>query len=158
MAFSWGGHGHGEGDDHQGESPASSGSGGAASGRGFWLGGGSSDRSEDESDSGGVGVGGYGLFSNNDFGASGPGGTSSAAAGEGLSMDFWSIEDIKPMNLNLGATATDSGDSNDDGMNSRNNGNYEDPQLKARREMLLGSSPDAAMESFDDLAGFGTVA
>lgn len=145
MAFSWGGHSEGDNHHHQeGESPASSGSGGAASGRGFWLGGeGNSDRSEDESEAG------YGLFSNNDYGgfsaaSRGPGG---APAGEGLSMDFWSIEDVKPMNL--GATAAGS-------VNSM--GSYEDPLLKARREMLLGSSPDAAMETFDDLAGFGTAA
>lgn len=154
MAFSWGGQG-GEGGDnhHQGESPASSGSGGAASsaGRGFWLGGGgSSDRSEEESD------GGYGLFNNSDFGGFSSGG--GGAAGEGLSMDFWSIEDVKPMNLGGNDADHNSSSASNNGQYSSTQGglSYEDPLVKARREMLLGSSPDA-METFDDLAGFGTA-
>lgn len=138
MAFSWGGR-PGEGD--QGESPASSGSGATneGGGRGFWLGAGNSDRSEDESD------GGYGFFNNDYAGFSNVGGS------EGLSMDFWNIEDIKPMNLG-GQEATGSNNNNTAIASS----SYEDPLLKARKEMLLGSSPDAAMETFDDLAGFGS--
>lgn len=140
MAFSWGGQGQGNSDQQdQGESPASSGS-GATSGRGFWLGGAGSDRSEDESD------GGYGLF-NNDFA-----GFSNANTGEGLSMDFWNIEDIKPMNL--GGSGGNNSSNIGNQFNARQTGQYEDPLLKARKEMLLGSSPDA-METFDDLAGFG---
>lgn len=145
MAFSWGG----QGEPDQGESPASSGSGGHVDqGRGFWLGGGASDRSEDESD------GGYGLF-NNDYA-----GFSSAGAGEGLSKDFWSIDDMKPMNeqartgMNIapGSSSVIGGDT----FSNTQTGSYEDPLMKARKELLLGSSPDA-METFDDLAGFGSA-
>jgi hypothetical protein len=145
MAFSWGGGGD------EGESPASStseggeGTGNDGRGRGFWLGGGgggNSDRSEDESDNGGA----YGLF-NNDFT-----GYPSTSTSDGLSLDFWSIDDIKPMNLVGGSSSNSAGPSS---ARSQLNENYEDPLMKARKEMLLGGSPDA-METFDDdLAGFG---
>ena len=144
MAFTWGG----QGERDEGESPASSGSGATneGGGRGFWLGGGASDRSEDEGD------GGFGLFS--------PGypGYSNAGPGEALSMDFWNIEHIKPQHLG-GQLAGTSDSSNRTGNANTFTGSqglsYEDPLLKARKEMLLGSSPDA-METFDDLAGFGS--
>jgi len=154
MAFSWGGGGD------EGESPASSSTsgdgGGNNAGRGFWLGGGgNSDRSEDESDSGA-----YGLF-NNDFT-----GYPSTSTSDGLSLDFWSIDDIKPMNLvgggsnnsssgGQGGATTAAGAAT--GAGEQYNDLFEDPLLKARKEILLGSSPDAAMETFDDLAGFGSA-
>jgi hypothetical protein len=139
MSYTWGGQ------PDEGESPASSGSGATndGEGRGFWLGGGASDRSEDELD------GGYGLFS------PGYAGYSNAGPGEALSMDFWNTEDIKPAHLGGQLAGTSDSTGNTNTFTGGQGTSYEDPLLKARKEMLLGSSPNA-METFDDLAGFGS--
>lgn len=169
MAFNWGGQAEG---DSPASNDSSAGSGGVG-GRGFWLGGGggggSSDRSEDESE------GGYGLF-NNDF---------AGYTNDKLSMDFWNLDDTHlPMSLGVSGGDVSSGsmnNSNSDRIGSNGqqqqqhqithnqqqqqpfqtlsgqhaSATTEDPVMKARKDILMGSSPDA-METFDDLSGFGS--